>query len=310
MSHITWMDGHCDTAAVLFHRRQQLAGRAGPISLEAAHTLGGYAQFFAFCTEETGGDESALFAQMYENFQDQLERYADQISLCGTAQAAEAAAEGGQVAAFLSLEGAGALHCDPGRLEEAYQIGVRMVSLTWNGANRLAGSHITGEGLTPLGRAFVRRAQHLGMIVDVSHLSERAFWDLCEIAERPVIASHSNARACCAHSRNLTDEQFRALCQLGGTAGLNLYSPFLAEQRRATFSDIARHLDHFLELGGADHIALGGDLDGCNLLPEGFESVADLWKLNDFLQTAGFPKSWLDQMNSKNLMRVVIACGM
>lgn len=310
MSHITWMDGHCDTAAVLFHRRQQLAGRVGPISLEAARTLGGYAQFFAFCTEETDGDESALFAQMYENFQDQLERYSDQISLCCTAQAAEAATEAGQVAAFLSLEGAGALHCDPGRLEEAYQIGVRMVSLTWNGANRLAGSHITGEGLTPLGRAFVRRAQHLGMVVDVSHLSERAFWDLCEIAERPVIASHSNARACCAHSRNLTDEQFRALCQLGGTAGLNLYSPFLAEQRRATFSDIARHLDHFLELGGADHIALGGDLDGCNLLPEGFESVADLWKLNDFLQTAGFPKSWLDQMNSKNLMRVVIACGM
>ena len=310
MSHITWMDGHCDTAAVLFYKRQQLAGRAGPICLEAARTLGGYAQFFAFCTEETGGDEPALFAQMYENFQDQLERYSDQISLCSTAQAAEAATEAGRVAAFLSLEGAGALHCDPGRLEEVYQMGVRMVSLTWNGANRLAGSHITGEGLTPLGRAFVRRAQHLGMIVDVSHLSERAFWDLCEIAERPVIASHSNARACCAHSRNLTDEQFRALCQLGGTAGLNLYSPFLAEQRCATFSDIARHLDHFLELGGADHIALGGDLDGCNLLPEGFESVADLWKLNDFLQTAGFPRSWLDQMNSKNLMRVVIACGM
>lgn len=310
MSEIRLWDGHCDTAAALFHRCQQLADRPGPISLESAGGLRGYAQFFAFCTEEAGGEEPVLFSRMYEQFCAQVAQNAGRIRLCRSCQDAEQAAGHGALAAFLSLEGAGALQCDPGRLELAYQMGIRMISLTWNGANALAGSHITGEGLSQRGREFVRRAQALGMIVDVSHLSERAFWDLCEIAERPIVASHSNARACCAHSRNLTDAQFRALCALGGTAGLNLYSPFLAEGRRASFSDVARHLDHFLQLDGADHVALGGDLDGCDLLPEGFTQVSDYLKLHDFLQDAGVSSALLEQIYSKNLMRVVITCGM
>lgn len=310
MSEIRWIDGHCDTAAAIYDTRQSLQKNGGQFSLAAAAPMKGYAQFFAFCTEEAGGEEPARFSAMYQYFIEQLRLCADAVQLCTSVRAAETAAAEGKVAAFLSMEGAGALLCDPGRLEIAWQMGIRMISLTWNGANALAGSHITGEGLSRQGREFVRRAQRLGMVVDVSHLSERAFWDLCDIVEKPVVASHSNARACCPHSRNLTDAQFRELCQMDGTAGLNLYVPFLSARGSADCTDIIRHLDHFLSMDGAAHVALGGDLDGCDQLPEGISGVGDYPRLMEAIQYAGVSQSLLEQIKSKNLMRVVIECGM
>lgn len=127
------------------------------------------------------------------------------------------------------------------------------------------------------------------MLVDVSHLSEKGFWDMIELAEKPVLASHSNSFSVCPHPRNLTDDQFRAICDLGGTAGLNLYVPFLTEQPRASFDDLRRHLDHFLELGGEGHIALGADLDGCDRLPTGFSGLDDYEALGDFLKIPDIP---------------------
>ena len=106
----------------------------------------------------------------------------------------------------------------PGKLELACAQGVRMIAPAWNAQNALTGSCMTGGGLTAQGKEFVRRAQKLGMILDVSHISEKAFWDLCDITEKPFVASHSNSRAICKHVRNLTDEQFKALCEAGGTA--------------------------------------------------------------------------------------------
>ena len=140
----------------------------------------------------------------------------------------------GKTAAFLAIEGAEAIGCDPGRLDEAYEQGVRMVSLVWNVENPLTGSCVTGSGLTQKGKEFFRRAQRLGMLVDVSHLSERGFWDMAELAEKPIVASHSDSFAVCPHPRNLTDAQFQAICDLGGTAGLNLYGPFLTDGPRVT----------------------------------------------------------------------------
>ena len=131
------------------------------------------------------------------------------------------------------------------------------MTLTWNFQNALAGSCVTGEGLSGQGREFVREAQRLGILLDVSHLSDRAFWDLCEISEKPVVASHSNSRAVCANRRNLTDEQFLALCRLGGTAGINLYGAFLTDGA-PTLDDVYRHVDRFLSLGGEGHEAGGG----------------------------------------------------
>lgn len=184
-----------------------------------------------------------------------------------------------------------------------------MVTLTWNDDNPLAGSHKTGGGLTEQGREFVRQAQHPHMALDVSHLSEQAFWELVDMTQGPVSASHSNARALCGHSRNLTDEQFRAICQTGGVAGLNLYTEFLGDGP-VTLETVCRHVLHWLELGGEHHIALGGDLDGCEALPEGFTGVDDYPKLAQCLLRYGVKQETIADIFWNNAMRLVQQCSM
>ena len=245
-----------------------------------------------------------------EHFNRQLDENKDQIVRCKNEADARAAIGSGKCGAFLSIEGAEAISCDPGKLELACAQGVRMIAPAWNAQNALTGSCMTGGGLTAQGKEFARRAQKLGMILDVSHISEKAFWDLCDITEKPFVASHSNSRAICKHVRNLTDEQFKALCEAGGTAGLNLYGAFLRDEGRPTLEDVWRHIEHFLELGGDGHIALGGDLDGCSVLPEGFAGVDSYAMLAQWLEDRKLPSSTIENIFSESLLKVVKQCTM
>ena len=302
-------DGHCDTAVELWLQEGRLADAPLHISLQRARDLEAYVQVFAFCVSWMPQEvqDADAFAKSLSYFSHQLSLEQDRIRLLRTAKDVEAVLHGGGRGAMLSIEGAEAIGCDPGRLEEVYEAGVRMVSLTWNHANALAGSCVTGEGLTAQGREFFRRAQKLGMIVDVSHLSDRAFWEMCDLAEKPIVASHSNSRAVCPHPRNLTDEQFRAICDLGGTAGINLCGAFLAEQS-ATFDDVCRHVDHFYALGGAGHVALGGDLDGCDGLPQGFTGVENYLDMAEALSAHGYSDADIQSIFSEALLGVVRRC--
>ena len=308
----TIFDGHCDTPIELWRNQAALRENSSAISLSRAKTLGGYAQFFAFCTAwiEDGLSHTEQYRRALAYFMNQLHENADMAALCRTTEDAETAIRAGKAAAFLAIEGAEAIDCDPGRLDEAYEQGVRMISLIWNIDNSLTGSCKTGTGLTQKGKDFFRRAQRLGMVVDVSHLSERGFWDMTELAEKPIVASHSDAFAVCPHPRNLTDAQFRAICDLGGTAGLNLYGPFLTDGPRVTFDDLRRHLDHFLDLGGEGHLALGADLDGCSVLPEGFAALNDYETLGRYLADAGYPDETIQNLFCNSLMKVVKTCIM
>lgn len=305
-------DGHCDTPVELWLQEKQLRSSDLAVSLDKAAGLGGYAQFFAFCTAwiETRMPHTEHFSRALDYFLAQLRKNEDRITLCRTAPEAEAAMQAGKCAAFLAIEGAEAVREDEGLLELAYEAGVRMVSLVWNLPNGLSGSCQTGEGLTEKGKRFFRRAQKLGMLVDVSHLSEKGFWDMAELAEKPIVASHSDSFAGCPHPRNLTDAQFQAICDLGGTAGLNLYGPFLTDGPRVTLDDLRRHLDHFLDLGGEGHLALGADLDGCSVLPEGFAALNDYETLGRYLADAGYPDETIQNLFCNSLMKVVKTCIM
>ena len=314
MSNYVVLDAHCDTAAELWKRGETLDHCTTDVSLAAAGELAGYVQFFAICPLlglNTGYSCEAFYENCLQYFRRELERLGGRAVLIRSGQELEAALQAGQLAAFLSLEGAEGISCDPGRLEEAYAQGIRMVTLTWNANNALAGcSKLDGPGLTALGREFVRRAQRLGILVDVSHISEKAFWDIMDIAEKPVVASHSNSFTLCHHNRNLTDAQFKALCETGGFAGINLFGYFLSEDGKADLDTVRCHMDHFLQLGGAGHIALGGDLDGCDLLPTGFRSVANYNDLSSHLETSGFSPETIQDIFSNTLKRVVTSCAM
>lgn len=313
MSQYVVFDSHCDTASELWRKGQTLLHTDCMISHNQMKQFAGYGQFFAFCT--LAGLYSAdrceeLFWSPYHYFLGLLEQHKDTISLCIDAKQYQAAISQHKTAAFLSLEGAEGICCDPGRVEELHRAGITMVNLTWNENNPLAGcSNRNGPGLSRQGRDFVRNAQRCGIMVDVSHLSDSAFWDLMDITERPVVASHSNSRALCGHSRNLTDEQYLAICRSGGFVGINLYSVFLSDDGHADLDRVYRHMDHFLSLGG-EHVALGGDLDGCDQLPEGFSGVGDYQKLAYYLENRGYSEETIENIFSKTMEKVVTLCTM
>lgn len=303
-------DGHCDTAVELWRKGEPLYENNLAVSLKRAKRLNGYAQFFAFCTAwiDDGLPHTEQYRRALTAFEAQLLQNQDSAALCRSLRDAEAALQAGKTAVFLALEGAEAIGCDPGRLDEAYTQGVRMVSLVWNIENELTGSCKTGTGLSEKGKAFFRRAQALGMLVDVSHLSERGFWDMVELAEKPIVASHSNSRTVCDHVRNLTDAQFQAIVRLGGTVGLNLVGSFLSEDGTASFDAFRRHFDHFLALGGEGHIGLGLDLDGSDELPPGFTGVEHYEALAEYLTRCGYSEQTLQNLFCDSWMEVVRSC--
>ena len=304
-------DLHCDTAVELFFREQAWDKNDLQLDLERAEKLLRHIQVYAFCCVYDRQSFQPLPPRQAEqsyisavtNFYQELEAHRQTHALCKNARDMAHAAAEGKRSVFLSLEGPEVIGCDPGRLEELKETGVVMTTLTWNYSNALAGCHGTDDGLTAQGKAFVRRAQELGIVIDVSHLSEKAFWDLCRITTAPIVASHSNSRAICDHTRNLTDLQFKTICNLDGLVGINLYSPFLKSEGRADFSDVRRHIDHFLSLGGQHHIALGGDLDGCDALPLGFTGIDSYNLLGRYLVQKGLEEELTMNIMNNNAVR-------
>lgn len=312
-STIDLFDGHCDTILQRYLYGGSLRRNEGHVDLERAGKYRRYAQFFALfgAAEDFPGRDlrrlrlGELFREEYAVFQREMAENRDRVVHCRTADQAADAFAAGKTAAFLSAEGGELLDCSLERLEEAWRLGVRAVNLTWNHANDLSGSNAeeTDRGLSAQGRAFVDQMGRLGMLVDVSHLSDPGFWDVAERVDGPFLASHSNSRAVFSHPRSLTDAQFTAIIDHNGVAGLNLYARFLG--KRADVDTVVAHLEHWLELGGEQNVCLGGDLDGCSLLPEGIKGIQDLDRLWERLLQRNYSEALLRALFFENLMRVV-----
>lgn len=307
-------DLHCDTALGLLNREgkpvKSLRKNDLHIDLERAGKLPGYAQCFAcFTTDLYDHSPVTVFERELENIVAQLGSCSDVIRQAYTADDIEANQKQGLMSAILTIEGPAGFSFNPAMLEDLYKIGFRITTLGWNESNPLTGSHVTGEGLSDLGKVYVKEAQRLGMLVDVSHISDKGFWDIMEITEKPVIATHSNSRTVYDVSRNLTDDMFRALCQSGGVAGINLYAGFLSGV--ADLDAVCKHIFHFLELDpSGKHIALGGDLDGCDPLPAGFEGVQDYPRLAECLLQHGLNEEMIYDIFWNNPLGVMKRCCM
>ena len=301
---IPYFDAHCDTVSACRRDGRSLRRNDGQLDLERLSAFSRSAQLFAMFYPLSRAPEDGMFAEAKRQqavFAREIAANADLAAACRTGAEIRKANAEGKIAAVLSCEGSELLNCDPANLEWADSVGVKAINLTWNHANFLCGSNVseTQRGLSDLGRAFVREAQRRGILLDVSHCSDAAFWDLIGMTEKPVIASHSNARAVCAHSRNLTDDMFRALCETGGVAGVNLYTLFLADEN-ASLDDAVRHIEHFLSLGGEKHVGLGGDWDGCTPVIPGIQALPRLW---DALAARGYGEDLLEDLFYNNFLR-------
>ncbi len=187
---------------------------------------------------------------------------------------------------------------------------VRMIALTWNFENEIGYPAKNGPegGLKPFGLSLVREMNRKGVLCDVSHLNEAGFWDVIEHSTLPPVASHSNARALCEHTRNLTEAQIRAVIEKKGYIGVNFYSAFLANGRAATLEDVYRHVDAILQLGGEDVVGFGSDFDGIDAWPEGLANPADFPALLNFLAArGGYAPEVLEKIAGGNLFRVLKA---
>ena len=309
-------DLHCDTALELLGRgdrpERSLRKNDCHIDLERAGKLTGYCQCFACFTtpamqEWMKVSPVSVFEKEIAVLQKNLWENRDLIAQAYSASDVEENQKKGLMSAVFTIEGPAGFGFDPALLEDLYHIGFRITSLGWNERNPLTGSNVTGGGLTDLGREYVKEAQRLGMIVDVSHISDEAFWDIMDITQAPIVATHSNARVISNHSRNLTDEMFRAICKTGGVAGFNQYDAFVGEH--SDLNTVCDHFLHFMELDpDCKHIALGGDLDGCESLSEGFTGVESYPDLADQLLSRGLCEEKLYDIYWNNALGVMKRC--
>ena len=306
-------DLHCDTASALcgsnYLGKGKLNKNAGHIDLERASTLPGYAQCFAcFTTDFKNLPANVTVEDVFEQQLGVILRELNENDHCirqaFSAEDVEANRKAGCMSGILTIEGPVGFGCQPEMLEKLYRIGFRITSLGWNEKNVLTGSHVTGGGLTELGKEFVKEAQRVGMLIDVSHISDEGFWDLMDITQAPVLATHSNSRSVWNASRNLTDEMFIEICRTGGVAGFNQYAQFVGEC--PNLDTACDHILHFLELDpNGKHIALGGDLDGCDALVDGFENVGDYPKLADRLLQRGVARELVSNIFWNNALGVI-----
>ncbi len=306
-------DLHCDTALGLlgkdFYPEKQLKSNQLHIDLERAAQLPGYCQFFAcFTTPWEKLPKPMTVEDVFERelnaILNEVGRNPELICQAFTPEEIEKNREKGIMSAVLSIEGPAGFGFAPELLEMLYTVGFRASTLGWNEKNPLIGSHKTGGGLTDRGREYVTECQRLGILVDVSHCSDEGFWDIMKVTDGPIIASHSNSRAVCDHSRNLTDDMFRAICQTGGTAGFNHCAPFVGDH--PDLDTVCDHILHFLELDPeGEHISLGGDLDGCDVLPAGFEGIQSYPAMAQKLLDRGVGERIVENIYWNNAMGVM-----
>jgi membrane dipeptidase len=224
----------------------------------------------------------------------------------------------GAVAAIVHLEGAEAIAPDLSNLDRWYERGLRSIGITWSRPNdfgqgvpfEFPATPENGDGLTAAGRELVGACNRLGILVDLSHLNWAGFWDVARLSDAPLVATHSNAHALCPASRNLTDEQLRAIADSRGIVGVNFAVTFLREDGsqvpETPIGEIVRHVDYLAELMGVDHVGFGSDFDGA-VVPAELGGAAGFPKLVSALRDAGYDDEAVAKITHRNWLRVLAA---
>ncbi len=272
------VDMHCDTIGELW--KAEKAGK--PISLRSNslhidlekmqkgdYLLQNFAMFVFLGREK---DPLVNVLEMIDVYNRAMAENADLIAPVLKYEDIEKNRAAGKLSGMLTIEEGAVLKGNPYVVRSLYRLGVRMLTLTWNFENEIGYPNTIVKakdydpsrhyGLKPEGIEIVREMNRVGMIVDVSHLGDDSFWDVVKYCDGPFVASHSNARAVCNHTRNMTDDMIRALADKGGVMGLNFCGDFLNPNGKSRVEDMVRHAKHILNVGGSDILGLGTDYDG------------------------------------------------
>lgn len=327
------IDLHCDTISRIYQERKQgmnLRNNPFQVDLMKMKTSGYLLQNFAIFIDlgETANPYET-FQRHLKVFQEEMRKNSDLIAPAATYSDILANEAQGRMSALLTLEEGEVCQCRIDTLHELYRLGIRMMTFTWNYPNclgfpgepapfanlkyipanwrRTAGYSRKEKGLTRRGIEILEEMEHLGIIPDVSHLSEEGIRDVCRFAKKPFCASHSNARSLCHRGRNLPDGLIRGIAQHGGIIGVNYYGPFLSDtpdtqgHYMSRVKDIALHIQHIADKGGISCIGLGSDFDGIDNHLE-LKDCSKMELLERELKNCGFHESEIEQIFYKNVL--------
>ncbi len=322
------LDMHCDTISLMLENRRagkkhSLRENTGHVDLVRMKKSGYILQNFALFVDngkcQNPWDE---VLELYDCYMDEMLKNGDLISPVLCFDDIEKNISQDKMSSLLTVEEGAVCMGEIEKLNKLYDMGVRMMTLTWNYPNEIGFPNTdysgkstvdpytsdTINGLTEKGREMVEQMDKLGMIVDVSHLSDAGFYDVLECSKKPFVASHSNARSICRHVRNLTDDMLKKLGERGGVAGLNFYPVFLTDvpdctPNPGTLDAVVMHAKHIVKCAGIEALSLGSDFDGMDGHAHltGAESMHLLY---DALGKAGFTQDQIDKVFYKNALRV------
>ncbi len=302
-----FVDGHCDTITKIMDKEEKLFKNTCHIDLERLKKFNAPVQIFAIWLDEekrlTPYDSTIKAIKFYKK---EIKENIEHIAHCNNYNEIIKNKKNKKISSMLTIEGAEALENDINNLYSLYNQGVRGITLTWNNKNCVGnGARCNDEsGLTPFGFEVIKVMNELNMIIDVSHLNEKGFWDVYNASTKPFIASHSNSYSICNHKRNLKDEQLKAIKEVGGLVGINLHLPFLSSDKNkdSGFEYILRHIDYVINLIGSDNICLGCDFDGTDYLSYDTQNIESLAHIKHWIKIC-FGKEVAEKIMYKNYFR-------
>lgn len=315
-----YADMHCDTLLNCISREgtpASLYDSDGMQSIRQMEEAGQLLQFFAVFfppREEEPGllPDEDFFRILREHLLREIALHSNAIAMARSYEEIMENQKEGKASAILTIEDGRIAAGSHERLKKLYEEGVRAMALTWNYANcfgypNSADPEAMKKGLTDFGKEAVEEMNRMGMLVDVSHLSDGGFYDVARLCSRPFIASHSNCRALTPHPRNLTDDMIRLLAEKGGVAGLNFCPAFVGKTagcKKTTVEDLGRHVLHFLRVGGEDCVGIGTDFDGMDGELE-IRHPTEMYRLFEHLERQGLTGRQLDKIMNGNVLRVI-----
>ncbi len=310
------IDLHCDTIDMLERGKKGAELRKNDLTVDIEKLIKGnsLAQTFAlYVDKDEHKDLYGHCIKLYNKFIQEIEINKEYISLARNYEEILENEKNNKLSALLAIEEGGVLEGSIKKLEDFYDKGVRMITLTWNHENEIGYPNIKPEfnekGLKPFGIELVEKMNDLGVIIDVSHLSDGGFYDVAKYSRKPFIATHSNSRTLRNHSRNLTDDMIRVLGNKGGVTGINFLHAFLTGDfdpvlKISKIDDIIRHIKHISNIGGIDVVAIGTDFDGITSNVE-VKDISQMDKLAVALQKEGFTLDEVEKIFYKNALRVI-----
>ena len=306
------IDGHCDTILEIANKKINFGKRntKGHLDIPRLQEGGVNVQVFAIFIEDIYKPDRALkrTLQLYDIFYQELMNNQNHISLITHCYQIEKARKAGKIGVILAIEGGEAMEGDLGILRVLHKLGIRLITLTWNQRNQIAdgvGEARTNSGLTEFGVKVVEEMNKLGILIDISHLSETGFWDVIKLSKKTIIASHSNCYTLCSHPRNLKDSQIKALSDMGGVIGVTFVPAFLTQdKRKADIEDVLNHIDYLIKIGGINCVGLGSDFDGTRALPINLDGADKIPNITSGLIRRGYKENEILKILGGNFLRV------